>query len=107
MKKFQQIDCGDRGWFIGNWPNAALQTNNVEVSGQFFVKGSTGSPHYHKIATEITLVVSGKILFNENELGPGEIIVINPNEVSNYIALEDSYLVIVKTPGALNDKYYV
>jgi len=106
-KKFLLSDCGERGWFVGNWPNAAFQTSNVEVTGKFCPKGDTGRPHYHKLATEVTLVVTGLILVDGEEFKAGEIVVVEPNEVSNYVALEDSYIVGIKIPGEPNDKYYV
>ena len=57
------------------------------------------------IAHEITLVLEGKIRICGHILGPGEIIVIEPEEVSAFEALTDVRIVVVKSLGALNDKY--
>jgi quercetin dioxygenase-like cupin family protein len=35
----------------------------------------------------------------------GDIVVLEPGEVSGFLALTDAVNVVVKTPGALNDKY--
>jgi len=96
-----------RGWFVGNFNPSLLKTNDVEVGYKIYKKGDKEDEHYHKIATEITLITKGKVKLNDDVFGVGSIITINPNDVIKFEALEDSENVVVKIPGASNDKYLV
>lgn len=107
MRKFKLSECGDRGWFIGNFEKAAHKTDQFEVAYKFSPKGETGESHYHKIATEITLVATGSVHMNGLVFNSGDIFILEPNEVSVYECLEDTFFVTIKTPGAKNDKYLV
>lgn len=104
MKK-EHLDNMTKGWFIGSFAPTAFSTQDVEVGVKEYVRGDKEKKHYHKIAYEITLVLQGKIKIAGQKLGPGDIIIIEPEEVSSFEALTDARLVVVKLPGALNDKY--
>ena len=104
MKK-EHLDNMTKGWFVGGFSPTAFSTQDVEVGVKRYVQGDKEAAHYHSIAHEITLVLEGKIRICGHILGPGEIIVIEPEEVSAFEALTDARIVVVKAPGALNDKY--
>ena len=71
-----------------------------------YKKGDYEKAHYHKIATEFTVIVSGRVRMNGKEYIEGDIIVIEPNDSTDFEALEDNTVnVVVKIPGANNDKY--
>lgn len=93
------------GWFVGNFSPTVIKTNDVEVAVKVYNKGDMEGKHYHKKATEITIVVSGKIKMNNVVYCKGDIIVIDPNEATDFRALEDTVCTVVKHPGASNDKY--
>jgi hypothetical protein len=61
--------------------------------------------HYHKIATEITVIVTGRVRMCGNEFAAGDIVIIEPQEGSDFEVLEDTVITVVKLPGAINDKY--
>lgn len=44
---------------------------------------------------------------NNIQYKKGDIIIINPLEVTDFRVLEDTKTVVVKVPGAQNDKYEV
>lgn len=95
-----------KGWFVGNFHPTLYRTNDVEVAVKTYDKGYYEASHYHKIATEITCIVSGKVRMNGIEYCPGDIITVHPNESTNFESLEDNTVnVVVKLPGANNDKY--
>lgn len=104
--KIARIDEMIKGWFIGNFEPSLLKTNAVEVALKKYNKGDYEEAHYHKIATEFTVIVSGRVRMNGTEYGEGDIIVIEPNDATDFEALEDNTInVVVKIPGANNDKY--
>jgi quercetin dioxygenase-like cupin family protein len=94
-----------RGWFVGGFEPTVFKTTDVEVAVQHFKAGDSEPSHCHKIATEITVIISGKARMNDIEYGPGDIIKILPGEYTDFCALEDTVTNVVKLPGALNDKY--
>ena len=75
------------------------------LESNLYVAGEKEDRHYHKVATEVTLILSGRVRMNGTEHGSGEIVVIEPMESTDFEALEDTTTVMVKVPGALNDKY--
>jgi hypothetical protein len=94
-----------KGWFVGNFTPTLFNTNDVEVAVKEYKKGQKEARHHHKIATEITVVISGKIRMNDIVYSKGDIIVMYPNEATDFEALEDTVNAVVKIPGANNDKY--
>ena len=95
------------GWFVGAFEPSALNTYNCEVGVKYYIKGQVNLSHYHKLATEITYVLYGTVIMNGIEFNKGDIVVVEPNEIVDFMAMSDAMLVIVKTPGALNDKYNI
>ena len=96
-----------KGWFIGNFEPSLLKTNDVEVAVKSYKKCDKESKHFHKIATEFTVILSGKVRMFDKEFEKDSIIKIEPNEATAFECLEDSVTVVVKFPGANNDKYEV
>ena len=94
-----------RGWFVGNFEPSVFKTSACEVGIHKYYKGEFIKAHHHKIATEITVVFEGSVRMFDTVYSSGDIIVIEPNKGSDFLALEDTTCVIVKVPGALNDKY--
>jgi quercetin dioxygenase-like cupin family protein len=94
-----------KGWFVGDFNPTLIKTKEVEVAVKHYKKGDREERHHHRKATEITVVVSGKVKMNDTICVAGDIVVISPNESTDFEALEDSVNTIVKFPGAPNDKY--
>lgn len=96
-----------KGWFIGNFSPTLYSTNDVEVAVKSYKAGDYESAHYHKIATEITVIVSGIVKMNGIEYKEGDIIVMEPNDITDFFAVTDAVNTVVKIPGANDDKYVV
>ena len=95
-----------KGWFVGNFEPTLIKTNDVEVAVKSYNKGDYEEKHYHKIATELTVIIQGRVKMNEVEYQKGDIIVMEPMEATDFECLEDgTQNVVVKYPGANNDKY--
>jgi len=103
--KVAKLEDMIKGWFVGNFDPTLIKTNDVEVAVKEYKKGEKEEKHYHKIATEITVIVSGKVKMNDKIYLKGDMIVIEPNEATDFEALEDSVNTVVKYPGANDDKY--
>lgn len=94
-----------RGWFVGDFSPTALATQAAEIGVKSYIAGQKEERHYHKLATEVTLILSGRVRMNGIEHDSGDILVIEPLESTDFEALEDTTTVVVKVPGALNDKF--
>ena len=103
--KVAKLEDMVKGWFIGNFDPTLIKTNDVEVAVKEYKKGDYEEKHYHKIATEITVIVSGRVKMNGIEYSKGDIIVTEPNEATDFEALEDTVNTVIKYPGANDDKY--
>jgi len=106
MKVSKLSDAGARGWFIGDFPEAVLRTKDFEVCYQINQRGHAKS-HVHNEITEVTLVVSGRVLTNGNVYNPGDIYILEPGDISQTEYLEETSVVTIKTPSIPKDKHYL
>jgi quercetin dioxygenase-like cupin family protein len=93
------------GWFVGDFSPTALHTTQFELAMKRYETGDTEPAHVHHIATEITLVTSGRVSMNETEYATGEFAIVPPGEIVTFTALEDSTTVVLKTPSVPDDKH--
>lgn len=100
-----QLAAMVKGWFVGGFAPAAFSTTACEVAVKRYEAGASEPAHFHRIATEVTLVLSGRVRMAGREWGAGDIIVLEPGEVSAFEALSDAVNVVVKVPGAPDDKF--
>lgn len=94
-----------KGWFIGNFSPTLCATEDVEVAVKEYPAGFSEEWHYHKVATEFTVVVRGEIKMNGVRYRAGDIIVIPPGEGTDFHAISAAVTTVVKIPGATNDKF--
>lgn len=94
-----------KGWFIGNFHPTLFKTNEFEVAVKEYKEGEFEDRHYHKIATEITVIAIGRVQMNGIEYIKGDIIVTPPNHSTDFVVLEDTITTVVKFPSANNDKF--
>ncbi len=104
MKKYSQKDM-IKGWFVGDFSPSAFSISCCEVAHKEYKEGDYEEKHFHKIATEITLISDGRVLMNGVEYKKGDIIVMEPGEATDFKALTDVTNVIVKIPSVKGDKY--
>jgi len=104
VQLFKQAEMVN-GWFVGDFQPTALATQAAEVAVKHYPAGASEARHYHRIAQELTLIQSGRVRMNGVDYAAGDIVVVAPFESTDFLALQDSVTVVVKIPGALNDKY--
>lgn len=95
------------GWFIGDFDPSIIQSKEFEACYKLHKKGENWPRHIHKIATEITVLIRGRMRIMGQTLESGDIFVIYPNEISDPEFLEDCEVIIVKLPSVIGDKYEV
>jgi quercetin dioxygenase-like cupin family protein len=93
------------GWFIGDFEPSCCRATAFEVGSKQYRKGDSEPEHVHRIATEVTLILSGRAAMNGRELNNGDIVLLEPGEPASFDALEDTVTVVIKFPSVTNDKY--
>lgn len=96
-----------KGWFVGSFKPSAFHTDACEVAVKKYKVGDCESAHYHKVATEVTLILDGTVRMVKKEWTSGDIVVLSPGEITEFEALTNCSTIVIKIPGALNDKYIV
>ncbi|CAM8660080.1 hypothetical protein MCEMSE6_02939 [Oxalobacteraceae bacterium] len=94
-----------KGWFVGNFHPTAFCTSACEVSVKAYKAGDSEPVHHHKVATEITLILSGRVRMGGKYWETGDIVVLAPGDSTEFEAITDSVNVVVKVPSVAGDKY--
>ena len=105
--KVANLESMKRGWFVGNFEPSLYKTNDCEVAVKSYQAGDYEEKHYHKVATEITVIVKGTVRMFDREFAEGDIVVVEPGDATDFTAITDAMNVVVKMPGANDDKYIV
>lgn len=105
--KVHQLSDMMRGWFVGDFQPAALRSSEFEVGIKIYAAGDKETRHVHRVATELTAILSGEVEMNGQRYERGAIITIEPGESADFKAITDVVTVVVKTPSVRDDKYSV
>jgi hypothetical protein len=93
------------GWIVGDFEPSCLKTSACEVACKHYEAGAAEAAHVHRVATELTLIATGRVTMNGRTYGAGDIIVLEPGEATDFRALEQTTTVVVKMPSVMGDKY--
>ena len=104
MKKILLKDF-KKGWIVGNFEPSLLKSKDVEVAIQSYKAGEEEAEHYHKIGTEISLLVAGSASFNGKNINEGDGFIIYPKESNKFRAITACKVLVVKYPSNSSDKY--
>ena len=99
------LDKMINGWFVGNFAPTALRTAAAEVAVKRYKAGELEGAHFHKISTEVTLVLEGTVEMCGRRLSNGDILKLAPGESTDFTAITDAVTVVVKLPSVSDDKY--
>src|SRR5262245_4979605 len=95
------------GWFVGDFEPSCLQTTACEVAFKHYEADQSEPRHVHRVATELTLIASGRVVMNGTAFGAGDIVILEPGEPADFRTLEKTTTVVVKMPSVRGDKYPV
>jgi quercetin dioxygenase-like cupin family protein len=101
------LDKFIKGWLVGDFEPSLIKSKDIEVGIKFYKKGDIESNHYHKIATEYTVVVSGVVKMMDTIFRQGDIAIVQPNVCNQFECIENACVVVFKTPSVVGDKYIV
>ena len=106
MKKANLKDM-QRGWFIGDFDPSVLKTAAFEVGVLTHKKGERWPVHYHSIASEYNVLLSGSMSTCGERIEAGTIFTIDAGEIADPIFHEDCTILCVKVPSIKGDKYEI
>ena len=92
------------GWFIGDFEPTCLRIGAFEAACKFYRAGVAEPRHLHRIATEFTVIASGRARMNGRELTTGDIVMLEPGVSADFEVLEDTITLVVKVPSVAGDK---
>ena len=99
-----------RGWIVGDFEPALVQTQDVEIGILNLKAGTKGDFHYHKSHIEYNLIISGSAVFTlcdgSKIYNVGDIFTFLPFEESTVEYPVDTQLLVIKSPATKGDKHY-
>ena len=96
-----------RGWFIGNFEPSIVKTEKYEVALLTHNKDEKWDFHYHQLADETNFLLEGRMLINERLVEKGSLFIIQKNQLTCPIFLENCKILCIKVPSVPSDKYGV
>jgi quercetin dioxygenase-like cupin family protein len=105
--KVSKLNDFFKGWVVGNFEPSLFKTDDFEVAVKSYKKGEYEPKHYHKVATEITIITKGRVVMNFEVYNEGDIIVMEPGEATDFRATNDVTTTVIKFPCVEGDKYLV
>lgn len=99
------LDHFVKGWFLGPFSPSLDSNVPFECAVKRYNAGDYEAKHYHRKATEYTVIATGRVRMNGIEYGPDCIIEIKPGEATDFEALTEVVTFVVKTPAAKDDKF--
>lgn len=95
------------GWIVGDFEPSLIKSKEFDIGIVNIKKGFVGDKHFHLIHTEYNIIIQGQVLiYNHGVLSDGDIFIYNPKDKSELEFLEDTTILVIKSPATKNDKYY-
>ena len=94
-----------KGWLIGDFEPSIIRTTDFEFAIQQYREGEREDWHYHKIASELTVIIQGTVEMNSVQYSSGDAILLEPGDGTDFKALTDVITAVVKIPSVQDDKY--
>jgi hypothetical protein len=94
-----------KGWLVGDFEPALFKTKDIEVGIKYYKAGDKEEKHYHKVATEYSIILYGTVSMLNQTFKQGQIVTVLPDVENKFECLEDACIVVIKTPSVIGDKY--
>lgn len=107
IMQIERLSSMKRGWFIGDFDPSVFRSPAFEVGILTHSRGEIWPTHYHKIATEYNVLLSGSMTINGYQISVNDIFILEPGEVASPVFLTDCVVLCVKVPSLPSDKYIV
>ena len=102
--KLAKLSEFTNGWFLGDFSPSLFKNEDFEVCVKNFKKGDVEAAHFQKVATEVTVILSGSVRMGDHILQVDDILTIYKDEVCDFEALSDCKVLGIKFPSLPEDK---
>lgn len=102
--EWARLDDFKGGWFIGAFSPSVHATSEFEACVKRYQRGESEPEHYQRMATEVTVIISGLCEVAGRRMIANDIAVIPPGVSAGFRAIEETVLVAVKFPSLPDDK---
>ncbi|MDO8260912.1 MAG: hypothetical protein Q7T50_05470, partial [Candidatus Magasanikbacteria bacterium] len=82
---FHKLKNFKKGWILGDFEPSIFRVKHFEVCIKRYDAGYIDNPHFHKVAKEITVIISGKFKIDAKIAKEGDIFVIYPNSSIRFV----------------------
>jgi len=96
-----------KGWFVGDFEPSIFRNPFFELAHQKHEAGYKTPKHFHKVTTELTYIVKGKMRVGDQILSDGCMFVYEKGEVADSEVIEDVDIIVLRYPSIPTDKYFV
>lgn len=96
-----------KGWLVGDFSPSILKLKDIEIGIKKYKQGDVESRHVHKMSDEYTIVLSGVVSMNNIIYKENDIVHIEKCVSTDFLCLEDSITLVIKTPSITNDKEFL
>jgi dTDP-glucose pyrophosphorylase len=104
---YTYIDNYVRGWLIGDFTPSILRTSEYEVGFSRHKGGEHWGFHYHHELDEYNILISGKMMINNQIIHAGEYFMIPKDVIACPKFLEDCTILCLKSPSKPKDKIII
>lgn len=94
-----------KGWFIGPFSPTLFNTKDFECAVKRYSAGDREAAHFHRVATEYTVIAEGTVRMGGIIYGRDSVLIIQPGEATDFEAITDTITFVVKVPAIAGDKY--
>ena len=103
--QIKHISSMHKGWLIGDFTPSMIRTEQFEFAIQQYKAGDVEFYHYHKIASELTVIIQGTAEMNGQRFQEGDAILLEPGEGTDFKAISNVITAVIKIPSVKNDKF--
>ena len=96
-----------KGWFVGDFDPSIFRNPFFELAHQKHEAGHQTPRHFHKVTTELTYIVKGKMRVGDQILSEGCMFVYEKGEIADSEVMEDVDIIVLRSPSIPTDKYFV
>lgn len=94
-----------RGWVVGDFVPSLIRTKDFEVAIQHWKAGQGEPKHVHKMADEVTIIVTGEAKMNGLTYKAGDVLLIKAGNSTDFMPVTDVITCVIKRPSVIGDKY--
>lgn len=96
-----------RGWFVGDFEPSIFKTKDIEIAYMSHKERDKWPFHYHMKAYEYNILISGNMILNSFDIKQGAHFLLRPNEIACPEFITDCYVLCIKYPSVIGDKYII